>query len=98
VGVVDAGSCPGATQIFNATASSCATCVQDNCCAGPTSCPNDPACLSVAVCVATTCLQNDQSCLATCQGAAAPGTVTEYIKFQQCIGLSCLGCPTGADL
>jgi hypothetical protein len=98
-GVATAG-CPGATQIFNAAASSCATCVENNCCSSSTSCPNDPACLSVAVCVATSCLQNDQSCLVTCEGASPPGTITEYIDFQQCVGASCPGCPAlgGGDL
>ena len=96
--VTDAGSCPGASQIFSAAASSCAACVALHCCMGTTSCPNDPACLSVAVCVAMTCLQNDQSCLVTCEGAAAPGTVTEYIDFQQCVGASCPGCPALAGL
>jgi hypothetical protein len=106
--VVDAGiaptgdaatACPGASQIFaastasNASSMSCISCVATNCCSGGTTCPNDPACVSIASCVATQCLANDQSCLPTCEGAAPTGTVTEYIDFQQCVGQSCPGCP-----
>jgi hypothetical protein len=40
-----------------------------------------------------TCLSNDQSCLLTCEGASPPGTINEYIMFQQCVGSNCPGCP-----
>jgi hypothetical protein len=89
----EAGTCAGASQIFGVAAGSCAACVAMACCAGPTSCPNDPNCVSIAVCVNQTCLANDQSCVPTCEGASAPGTITEYIQFQQCVGVNCAGCP-----
>jgi hypothetical protein len=96
----DAGaSCPGAAQIFtqttasNASSMSCISCVAENCCSGGTSCPNDPACVSIAMCIVTQCLANDQSCLPTCEGAAPTGTITEFIDFQQCVGQACPGCP-----
>jgi hypothetical protein len=90
---LDARVCPGAAQIFTTPGSSCAACVAQNCCEGPTSCPNDPACVSIAACVVTICLANDVSCLPTCEGAAPTGTVTEFINFQQCVGQACPGCP-----
>ena len=89
----DGATCPGAMQIFAATGTSCATCAAANCCETPASCPNDPACLSIATCVVTQCVANDQSCLPTCEAAAPTGTVTAFIDFQQCVGQACPGCP-----
>jgi hypothetical protein len=89
----EGGSCTGASEIFGTAASSCVTCVATNCCASATSCPNDPNCVSIAVCVTQTCLADDTSCLPTCEGASPTATATEYTAFQQCLGISCPGCP-----